>query len=243
MEKRGVAVILAGPHSDTAAVTDMASLYGLLKEVGLEQYHDRLAKNGFASWEAVCDISEADLAQLGFKLGHRRILQRAIASHQGHSSTQALGEWVEDGHIAEQSVEFDPEREQEQEPKAKRRYQRRPKPDLDAPVRPKSGHVMFSEHLRDYPAVSALSFVDIAKLVGEEWRALSAEGRQHWEDRSAADVEVYKADLLAYKATPDYQLYQDYLVEFKKWHSGKGEQARKPVGPPGEGSQSRKESR
>lgn len=220
------------------AVVEMPVLYSSLQLIGLEEYHDRLVENGFDSWEAVCDISESDLAQLDFKLGHRRRLQRAIAGHTAASNPQSLDGCFEDGNKLEQSAESDLERGHS--PRVKRKYQRRPKPDPGAPVRPKSGYVMFSEHLRENPAVSALSFVEIAKLAGEAWRALSAGGRQHWENQSATAVDAYRMQLDDYQALPSYRQYQDYVLDFKKWHSSKDGRARRPLWPPGTASPPRR---
>ncbi|KAJ9638356.1 hypothetical protein H2199_007043 [Coniosporium tulheliwenetii] len=217
----------------------MPLLYSALQRIGLEHYHDRLVENGFDSWEAVCDISESDLAQLGFKLGHRRLLQRIIANHTAPSDSHLLDGFFGDGNNMEQSADSDLERAHS--PKIKRKYQHRPKPDPSAPVRPKSGYVMFSEHLREDPAVSALSFVEIAKLAGEAWRALSAEGRQHWENQSATAMDVYRMQLDEYQATPSYRQYQNYILDFKRWHSSKGGRARRPLWPPGAASMSRKD--
>ena len=49
-----------------------------LARLGLGQYEERLRGNGFEDWETVTAITEADLVELGFKLGDRRKLQRAI---------------------------------------------------------------------------------------------------------------------------------------------------------------------
>jgi hypothetical protein len=56
------------------------NLYPLLQEIlnELEQYLIRLATTGFETWEKVLSINEFDLKWLGFKLGHRRKLQRKI---------------------------------------------------------------------------------------------------------------------------------------------------------------------
>jgi len=56
-----------------------------LEFVGLGQYLNVLNKNGYTSWKRLTTITEADMARLGLKLGHRRRLQRAIASMKGYS--------------------------------------------------------------------------------------------------------------------------------------------------------------
>ena len=57
---------------------DSFDLSTALTRLGLGQYEERLRGNGFEDWETVTAITEADLVKLGFKLGDRRKLQRAI---------------------------------------------------------------------------------------------------------------------------------------------------------------------
>ena len=56
-----------------------------LELVGLGQYLNVLNENGYTSWKRLTTITEADMARLGLKLGHRRRLQREIASMKGYS--------------------------------------------------------------------------------------------------------------------------------------------------------------
>lgn len=60
-------------------------LHTQLAQLGLDQYEQRLIDNGFDGWEILMGITEADLSKLGFKLGHRRKLQRAITEQQGEN--------------------------------------------------------------------------------------------------------------------------------------------------------------
>lgn len=45
---------------------------------------------GFGTWEDVMDINERDMEKIGMKLGHRRKLQREIASSNGYPSDVPL---------------------------------------------------------------------------------------------------------------------------------------------------------
>lgn len=51
-----------------------------LRALGLGQYIDVLQENGFINWDTLAIVKEEDLSRLGFKLGHRRRLQRELAS-------------------------------------------------------------------------------------------------------------------------------------------------------------------
>jgi hypothetical protein len=77
--------------SSAPAPTTMAEhLTAVLERLGLREYSDVLAGNGFRSWETVLDITEDDLTTLDFKLGHRRVLQREIATYRGLSGAVSL---------------------------------------------------------------------------------------------------------------------------------------------------------
>src|SRR5689334_18265079 len=64
---------------------DASALSTALAQVDLGQYTERLLENGFDDWETLTAITEADMIELGFKLGDRRKLQHAIRerSHSG----------------------------------------------------------------------------------------------------------------------------------------------------------------
>jgi len=66
------------------------TLYSVLAVVGLQSYFPSLIEAGFDNWRSVCRITEHDLERLGFKLGHRRLLQRKIAESQGHPTLEPL---------------------------------------------------------------------------------------------------------------------------------------------------------
>ena len=53
--------------------------------LNLGTYITVLQKNDYTSWDRLARISEEEFDRLGFKLGHRRRLQREIASMKGHS--------------------------------------------------------------------------------------------------------------------------------------------------------------
>lgn len=61
-----------------------------LQRLGLAQYVTVLQENGYKSWTQLGTIREGDLDHLGFKLGHRRRLQRQIATMNGYPQSKAL---------------------------------------------------------------------------------------------------------------------------------------------------------
>ncbi|PVH93530.1 hypothetical protein DM02DRAFT_619220 [Periconia macrospinosa] len=61
-----------------------------LQRLGLAQYVTVLQENGYKSWTQLGTIREGDFDHLGFKLGHRRRLQRQIATMNGYPQSEAL---------------------------------------------------------------------------------------------------------------------------------------------------------
>lgn len=61
-----------------------------LHRLRLGDYISVLQENGYESWNQLSTVNEKDFDRLGFKLGHRRRLQREIASMKGHPQSEAL---------------------------------------------------------------------------------------------------------------------------------------------------------
>lgn len=102
----------------------------------------------------------------------------------------------------------------------KRKYRRHPKPDENAPERPPSAYVIFSNKVREEIKDRNLSFTQIAKLVGDRWQKLEPTGKQPYESQANAAKERYNIQLSAYKKTEAYQEYTQYLNDFKAKHGG-----------------------
>jgi hypothetical protein len=80
--------------------------------------------------------------------------------------------------------------------------------------------VVFGEHVRQDPALSGLSFTDIAKETGRRWKEISEEEKEHvWDAPAAKKMEEYRDALEGYMLTEDYQRYQKYLQEFRQGQS------------------------
>ena len=108
----------------------------------------------------------------------------------------------------------------------KRKYRRHPKPDENAPERPPSAYVIFSNKIRDDVKDQNLSFTQIAKLVGDRWQKLDPPGKEPYEAQANAAKEKYNILLSTYKKTESYREYTQYLAEFKAKHGGGAEQKR-----------------
>ncbi|KAK2002215.1 HMG box protein [Colletotrichum falcatum] len=194
-------------------------LEGIFAELGISQYLGIFLEQGFDTWETILDITESDLDALGVKLGHRRKLQRRIANSRGLapdasliSPTRATAEEPKpDAHRSEQ-----PRPEVKDGPVVtKRKYRRHPKPDENAPERPPSAYVLFSNKMRDDLKGRNLTFTEIAKLVGEHWQNLTPGEKEPYETSALKAKEKYNHDLAEYKKTAEYKKYNLYLQDFK----------------------------
>ncbi|KAK3905857.1 hypothetical protein C8A05DRAFT_12364, partial [Staphylotrichum tortipilum] len=197
-------------------------------ELGISQYLDAFLEQGFDTWETILDITESDLDALGVKLGHRRKLQRRIANSRGIAPEASLvsptQSSAEDLKLQQQdAVNPEPAAVEAREPAAvvvtKRKYRRHPKPDDNAPERPPSAYVLFSNKMREELKGRNLSFTEIAKLVGENWQNLSAAEKEPFESQAQAIKDKYLSDLASYKKTGEYRKYMTYLQEFKTKHA------------------------
>lgn len=192
-----------------------------LAQLGLDEYEERLRENGFEDWENATAMTETDMKELGFKLGDRRKLQRAIREHNNSSSrtqvwdtnsTQRSGGLPTIGKHSEITPQLS-----KQATRTTRRYRWHPRPDPNAPTKPKTGYMLFGEHVRQDPALSRSSFTEIAKETGKRWSEISHEERVNkWEAPAANKLQDYKEELERYKQTENYRIYQRYLEEFKQ---------------------------
>ncbi|KAK3328957.1 hypothetical protein B0H66DRAFT_571680 [Apodospora peruviana] len=216
-------------------------------ELGLTQYLDVFIDQGFDSWDIILDITESDLYEsrniaslggqilltrptysdaLGVKLGHRRKLQRRIANSRGVAPDASLVSPTQpsleeprlaDAHRSE-VLKFEP-RDTGNPIITKRKYRRHPKPDENAPERPPSAYVLFSNKMREDLKGRNLSFTEIAKLVGENWQSLSPQEKEPFESQAQSLKDTYQSDLAEYKKTPEYKKYMAYLHDFKAKHA------------------------
>ncbi|KAF2871482.1 hypothetical protein BDV95DRAFT_628681 [Massariosphaeria phaeospora] len=202
----------------------MADLSDVLKRLGLTTYHQSLVENGFHNWNTVLDITEDDLTALKFKLGHRRVLQREIATHRGIPLSMSLEPSASTpSELSSSALESLSKQTTSPPSKEKRRYRRHPRPDVHAPKKPKTActyaDVNFADKLRSQPDIRALSFVDIAREVGQRWQTLPADQKRAWESQAARAMQEFEAQMDEYKKSDNWRKYQVYLGEFKTQHT------------------------
>ncbi|CEI92023.1 hypothetical protein RMCBS344292_06297 [Rhizopus microsporus] len=243
-----------------------------LKKCQLDQYAPIFFEEGFDTMEAVYEITEEDLIALNVKRGHRRLIQREIATlngipkHQplivnsippqvdpstrllfpsrhppfyykkisetankkdmsgesssGYGSMQSSSSFINNannnGKTSFDEYEEDGTSSSDQSLHGyTRKYKRHPKPDIHAPVKPPSAYVMFSNDSRAQLKDHNLSFAEIAKIVGEQWKKLDPREKQVYECNAMRAKDEYIDALNRYKQTPEYRKYQAYLADFK----------------------------
>ncbi|ORX91959.1 HMG-box, partial [Basidiobolus meristosporus CBS 931.73] len=211
-----------------------------LRKCKLEQYADTFISEGFDQLKSLLEITESDLAAMDVKRGHRRLLQREIASIRGIPTTHPIGVPLVPPEGAFISLN-DPGMSipmHQLSPASgelsgdangnKRKYRRHPKPDKNAPEKPPSAYVMFSNKVRNELKDQNMTFTEIAKIVGDRWKSISPEEKDEVERSAAKEKEEYYQILNAYKETEEYREYQRYLEEFRK----KSGSCVRPVGRP-----------
>ncbi|KAI3323520.1 hypothetical protein HD806DRAFT_522676 [Xylariaceae sp. AK1471] len=216
----------------------MTLLETIFGELGISQYLSGFIDQGFDSWDTILDITESDLDTLGVKLGHRRVsgptflihdssradstkkLQRRIANYRGVAPDASLVSptraSIEDTRHDSNRADFGRTDSKVGPIVAKRKYRRHPKPDENAPERPPSAYVLFSNKMREDLKGQNLTFTEIAKLVGENWQNLGRAEKEPFERQANEAKEKYNHDLAEYKKTAEYGKYNDYLHEFRK---------------------------
>lgn len=112
-------------------------------------------------------------------------------------------------------------------PETKRKYRRHPKPDENAPERPPSAYVIFSNKVREEVKDQNLSFTQIARLVGDRWQKLDPAGKEPFETQANAAKERYNIQLSTYRKTDAYKEYMQYLADFKSKH-GQTSEVKRP---------------
>jgi hypothetical protein len=88
----------------------------------------------------------------------------------------------------------------------KRKYRRHPKPDKKAPIKPPSAYIMFSNDARSQLKDFGMSFVEIAKYVGDQWKNLSINEKQQYERTAMRAKDLYIEELHAYSQTEEYKV-------------------------------------
>jgi hypothetical protein len=201
----------------------MTELEVIFAELGISHYLTDFIEQGFDSWDTILDITESDFDALGVKLGHRRKLQRKIANSRGLSPDRALASPTRNTPSDDRQIDDQRTGTAKAEGKeagsgtqgAKRKYRRHPKPDENAPERPPSAYVIFSNKMREELRGRNLSFTEIAKLVGENWQSLVPGEKEPYEQQAFSAKERYNAELSEYKKTSQYTEYSQYLLDFK----------------------------
>ncbi|KFY32166.1 hypothetical protein V493_00455 [Pseudogymnoascus sp. VKM F-4281 (FW-2241)] len=204
----------------------MTELVEIFDDIGLTQYLHSFLEQGFDTWDTVLDITEPDFDILGVKLGHRRRLQRKIAEARGishghpalaspkkitcslYDKLSGGGKGVtaqsSDGKDCSSSLQLS----------GKRKYTKHPRPDENAPTRPRSAYVIFSNKMREKLKDKSLSFTQFTKLIGKKWQNLTTSEKEPYEQQAFNAKENYSIELAEYRQTERYEAYSKYLQGF-----------------------------
>ncbi|KFZ00536.1 hypothetical protein V500_01015 [Pseudogymnoascus sp. VKM F-4518 (FW-2643)] len=139
---------------------------------------------------------------------------QALASPK-RSSSGLDDKLLEEGKGVTTSWSDGKDRSSSMQPSKKRKYRRHPRPDKNAPTRPRSAYVIFSNKMREDLKGKSLSFTEIAKLVGKKWQYLTPSEKKTYEQQGFAAKEKFMVELVEYKKTKSYKTYSEYLLDFK----------------------------
>lgn len=99
----------------------------------------------------------------------------------------------------------------------KRKYRRHPKPDRDAPIKPPSAYIMFSNDARAKLKDHNMTFVEIAKIVGDQWKNLSSSKKKQYERTAMKAKDEYLDALNDYRQTDKYKVSSIYYASYKNF--------------------------
>ena len=149
-------------------------------------------------------------------------LQRAIAEFRGFANDRPLKSPLRDAayeHVPKPDVTVQSYSSKESASatttEQKRKYRRHPKSDENAPEKPPSAYVLFSNRVREEVKAESLSFIEIARLVGERWQKLDPNQKELFESHASTHKDNYSKELADYKKTDAYNEYIQYLADFK----------------------------
>lgn len=97
----------------------------------------------------------------------------------------------------------------------KRKYRRHPKPDKHAPIKPPSAYIMFSNDARTQLKGHNMTFVEIAKIVGDQWKNLGINQKQQYERTAMRAKDEYIDALNEYRKTDEYKVNKGVFVRFR----------------------------
>lgn len=100
-----------------------------------------------------------------------------------------------------------------------RRTQAKAPKDLNAPRRPLSSYMLFSKHrmpsLRGDPSNQGKKITELTKIVGAEWKAMTAEEKLPFESEAKENKENFNREMNEYKQTEIYAAFQTKLQNWK----------------------------
>jgi hypothetical protein len=195
------------------------SLVRGLKLLDCTKYYENLIENGVDSWETFLLLTNSDLEGLGVEPSHRETIHRMkslLELSQSQNVTSTPGSNVSGQHSNLQGDGFVVSTEEAAFIlRKKRKYQRHPKPDSNAPAKPPTAYVVFANEYRK-SLTEDRSFTDIAKEVGQAWQTLSAEEKATREDEADKWRKQYREALRDYKSTENHRKYMEYLKHFQE---------------------------
>ncbi|KAJ8657896.1 hypothetical protein O0I10_006424, partial [Lichtheimia ornata] len=189
-----------------------------LEHCGQLKYLETFINEGFESTAAICEVTEDDMIAMDVKRGHRRMIQRQIAATRGimpkypHSvASETSASFYDSSTMVDNTSTSSGNGNGK-----KRKYRRHPKRDKNAPKRPPSAYIMFSNEMRAKINDKSKTFTEMAKTIGELWKNLDPNKKQAYELEAMKAKDAYQIAMQQYRKTSEHKEYQQYLKEFKQ---------------------------
>jgi len=211
-------------------MSTISSVKQILDKLGLSEHYRNFIDNGYDSLTALKNITSDDMYSMGLSEAHQ---QKIINFLQDNPSLNAdpvrdsrwpgISERDIDpslvdtpGYHERSLVESWPLAEQPQWEltRQKRKWERRPELDLNAPVKPPTAYVAFSNAVRD--ELDGRSFTEISKTAGRRWSSLPTEEKQALEREALKLRGKYRMAMDNYKGSKEQKEYEDYIRKFKE---------------------------
>ena len=164
--------------------------------MGLSQHFNLLMSNGIDSLAKLLNITDESMNTMQLQDDHRETILRAVTLAKLIKGT--LSQSLSEG------------RDNDSFRSEKRKYQRHPKKDSNAPQLPPTAYVVFSNEFREKHVVDQAAFTEIARAVGQAWKSLPSEERNRRETEARVAREEYRRALEAYKQTDSHKEYIAY---------------------------------
>jgi len=176
----------------------------------------QLAKVMGQKWKEISEDEKKELQAEADRLKeeHKIKVAEYERSEQYQEYQRRLALWEQEQKAKKEAKQAKPAEDSPPRPKVS--MPRKPK-DPKAPKKPLTAYLLFSNSVRAQSRTEnpELKMTQIAKVIGQKWKALTDEERQKWMDLAVKEKEEYKIVAAQYEQSEDFRAYQSKLAEWE----------------------------